>query len=195
MLLFVLQHSVMASECWKNMLNKLNIVTCQRAIYIISTCFLIQIFMAYLEPVHLEPLWYVSTNKDTLIWLAFFLVHLVAWLLLYATCIIMDFPEMVGIRQVYYQYLDCGPPLIMKSAATRRLYSHMRHGGTSCMMIILWVHPLMTSTRMIVASILTLYLLCGFSVSEHDYIYLREQIARKHITFRLHRTKSIELLQ
>ena len=56
--------------------------------------------MAYLEPVHLEPLWYVSTNKDTLIWLAFFLVHLVAWLLLYATCIIMDFPEMVGIRQV-----------------------------------------------------------------------------------------------
>lgn len=101
----------------------------------------------------------------------------------------------VMFTQVYYQYLDCGPPLIMKSAATRRLYSHMRHGGTSCMMIILWVHPLMTSTRMIVASILTLYLLCGFSVSEHDYIYLREQIARKHITFRLHRTKSIELLQ
>jgi len=41
--LFAIQHSAMASDTWKNLLNKLGLLVPERSIYIISTCLTIQV--------------------------------------------------------------------------------------------------------------------------------------------------------
>ena len=49
----------------------------------------------------------------------------------------------------------------------------MRHPGTSCFLVILWLHPLMTWQRFIFAIMFTIYVLLGFSVTEEDYVYTK----------------------
>ncbi len=46
------------------------------------------------------PLWWIDTHDRTILWTLFFLLHLVMWIIIYSSCLTMDFAEMVGLKQV-----------------------------------------------------------------------------------------------
>ena len=46
LLLFVLQHSLMASDCWKSLLSTLHLKVVERPIYVIATAYALQVGMA-----------------------------------------------------------------------------------------------------------------------------------------------------
>ena len=76
--------------------------------------------------------------------------------------------------QVYYYARGWGDPLQSKSRATQTLLSHMRHSGSVCLVVILWVHPVMTLGRLLLALNWTLYLFFGHSITLADYEIIEE---------------------
>ena len=45
LLLFVLQHSLMATDCWKSLLSTLHLKVVERPIYVIATAYALQVGM------------------------------------------------------------------------------------------------------------------------------------------------------
>ena len=76
-----------------------------------------------------------------------------------------------------------------KSLNAQRLYSHMRHPGAWCFLVVLWLHPLMTLGRFVLALMWTMYLLFGHTVDEKDYEYVEVQVTRKR--FEIDRTLEV----
>ncbi len=52
------------------------------------------------RPLPATPLWWINTQNSNALWLFFFLVHIVAWVLIYAATLTMDFAELTGLKQV-----------------------------------------------------------------------------------------------
>ena len=83
-------------------------------------------------------------------------------------------------KQVYYADQGYDTPMAYKSREVRSLYRHMRHAGVWCFLVILWVHPVMTLDRWLLAVAWTIYLLWGFRVTQQDYEYVEKQYYHKH---------------
>lgn len=74
--------------------------------------------------------------------------------------------------QVYFYGVGAKqPPIAYKSDEMQKLYRHMRHPGFSCFMVILWCHPVMTLSRLLLAFLFTMYFLCGHRADEDDYYF------------------------
>lgn len=81
--------------------------------------------------------------------------------------------------QVYYYSIGAEEPLSYKTRGAQNLYLHMRHAGVYCLLVVLWIHPIMTLGRLLLALAWTLYLLFGQKVRQEDHQYLSDQLARK----------------
>lgn len=77
--------------------------------------------------------------------------------------------------------MGCGNAMEYKSAELIRLYRHMRHPGATMLTLILWCHPAMTVTRLVLAIMFTLYLTLAFTVTPDDLAYARLQWQRKQV--------------
>ena len=75
----------------------------------------------------------------------------------------------------YHKGLD--KPLRYVVPGLRVFYSHMRHAGPTCLLILLWVHPIMTADRMLLAVILTIFMTCAHKVTDVDYEFAQTYFA------------------
>ncbi|XP_029441358.1 nurim isoform X2 [Rhinatrema bivittatum] len=182
--MFVLQHSLMASSVVKQWM-----VACfgvlQRSFYIFCTSLTLQMLMRYWQPVKHGPfLWNACTEPwGTWISLICFILHFLAWLVICSIVLIFDYAELMGLKQVYYYCLDLGDPLALKSPRAVRLYSHLRHPVYLEFLLILWAVPCFPLDRLLLAGLLTLYLTCGHGLDQQDYVYLRSQLDKKFLIF------------
>ncbi len=83
------------------------------------------------------------------------------------------------LAQVYYYLQGWEEPMSYKTLEAQRLYSRMHHAGVTCFLVVLWLHPLMTLGRFVLALMWTLYLLFGHTVEVEDYEYVQVQVTRK----------------
>lgn len=184
-LLFVGHHSVMTRRSIKERLNQLSLGMLARSLYVIGTCLTLQILMKYWHPLLCGALWEIDTVNHPFWWWLFVLTHTAAWVVVYGGSVMMDLPEMLGVKQVYYHVQGLPSPLTQKSAYLVRLYSHLRHPSFSALTLILWFHPIMRIDRFLLASGLTLYMLIAFRPDNHDYRYQQEQLERKKVELAL----------
>lgn len=91
----------------------------------------------------------------------------------------MDFAELIGSKKVYYMLFGLGDPMHQKSEELQRLFAHMRHPCFTGLNLILWLHPIMSLDRLLLALGLTIAMLVCFNVDNGDYLYQKEQCARK----------------
>jgi hypothetical protein len=125
-------------------------------------------------------LWYIQTSDRPWLWLFFCIIHALSWLTIYACLLIMDFTEFVGVKQVYYYLVKDGlHPMDEKARPVQSVYRHLRHPGVMCFLVILWVHPVMSLSRLFLALAFSFYLLFGHRVKPDDYTYLRRQFEKK----------------
>ena len=82
--------------------------------------------------------------------------------------------------QVYNFIKDLYPPHLLLPPKLQKLLRNMPHPGGGCFIAVLWLHPAMTFDRMILATVLTAYLCCGYGVTEGDYVYVRQYSASKY---------------
>lgn len=88
-------------------------------------------------------LWNVNVESSQILWWTFVSIHAFAWAVIYGGSLIMDLPELIGVKQVYYDVSNLLPPLDYKSTQLVRFYGHVRHPSFVGLSVILWCTNLM----------------------------------------------------
>lgn len=171
-LLFVFQHSVMATAGWKSFIRSCGCAPLERSIYVIITCLTLDVLMRYYDASLAFTLWGVEMASLFLLGKVICILHAGLWLVIFLSTLGMDFLEFVGLRQV----LDhCFPPLYAPpmEAEKRRARDNMRHSGVACFVVVLWLQPVMSADRFLMSLMFTLYSLFGHHITTSDYNYIK----------------------
>lgn len=178
--LFTIQHSLLAwspvKQAIQSVLGALN-----RTAYCFTTALALQILMRYWQPVSGAPCVWSVRNAPWSIWfpLLCFSLHFLCWAIICSILMIFDYPELLGIKQVYYECLGLGDPLSHKSPRAQRLLSHLRHPVCLELGVVLWLLPALSLDRLLLAGTLSTYLALAHSLDKQDLAYLCAQLKRK----------------
>ncbi|XP_070841291.1 nurim [Chaetodon trifascialis] len=178
--LFTTQHSLLAwspvKQAIQSVLGSLN-----RTAYCFTTALALQILMRYWQPVTDAPCLWSVRHAPWSIWfpLLCFSLHFLCWAIIFSILLIFDYPELLGIKQVYYECLGLGDPLSHKSPRAQRLLSHLRHPVCLELVVVLWLLPALSLDRLLLAGTLSAYLALAHSLDKQDLAYLRIQLKSK----------------
>lgn len=178
--LFILQHSLLAwppvKQACQSVLGTLN-----RTAYCFTTALALQILMRYWQPVVSAPCLWAVRHTPWSIWfpLLCFTLHFLCWAIICSILMIYDYPELMGIKQVYYECLGLGDPLSHKSPRAQRLLLHFRHPVCLEFAVVLWLLPALSLDRLLLAGTLSTYLALGHSLDKQDLAYLCVQLNSK----------------
>ncbi|XP_066276316.1 uncharacterized protein [Branchiostoma lanceolatum] len=185
LLLFPLQHLIMTSWLFKRLLSAVRLDVVERSLYVASTGLVLQVAIDNWKAVgESDPFWDFPVNTSQFLWLVFTLVHIFGWLSISGSAVILDYPEMMGVKQAYYYALGLDDPLSIKSESVRQFYSNNRLPIFTGVMMVLWLIPCMTLDRLVLAAFWTLYLLLWQSLSVTDYVYMCIMLDRKREALR-----------
>ncbi|XP_010733651.2 nurim [Larimichthys crocea] len=171
--LFVTQHSLLAwspiKQALQSVLGALN-----RTVYCFTTALALQILMRYWQPVTDAPCLWSVRNAPWSIWfpLLCFSLHFLCWTIICSILLIFDYPELMGVKQVYYECLGLGDPLSHKSPCAQRFLSHFRHPVCLELGVVLWLLPALSLDRLLLAGTLSTYLALAHSLDKQDLAYL-----------------------
>lgn len=184
--LFTVQHSLLAwapvKQACQSVLGVLN-----RAMYCSTTALALQILMHYWQPVTDAPCLWSVRNAPWNTWfpLLCFTLHFLCWSIICSILLIFDYPELLGIKQVYYECLGLGDPLALKSPRAQRLFAHPRHPVCVELAVVLWLLPALPLDRLLLAGSLSAYLALAHSLDTQDCAYLSVQLHSKLRLFSL----------
>ncbi|MFY0627690.1 MAG: hypothetical protein JXR07_15440 [Reichenbachiella sp.] len=164
-LLFALQHSVMARPKFKASWTKIVPEPIERSTYVLFTFIALSSLMYFWEPMGGE-IWKISDSSPffILIYGMFFL----GWtILLLATFLINHF-DLFGLRQVYLNLIKKPyTPLVFKE---RAFYKSIRHPIYSGIMMGMWFTPHMTVSHFFLAGLWTAYIFYAIGLEEKDLL-------------------------
>ncbi|RVE67116.1 hypothetical protein OJAV_G00114810 [Oryzias javanicus] len=176
--LFVTQHSLLAwspvKQALQSVLGPLN-----RTAYCFTTALALQALMRLWQPVTGAPCLWSVRHPPWSVWfpLLCFTLHFLCWAIICSILMIFDYPELLGIKQVYYDCLSLGDPLSHKPSRARRLLSHYRHPVCVELAVVLWLLPALSLDRLLLAGTLSAYLAAAHSLDRQDLAYVCGQIS------------------
>ncbi|PSN33492.1 Nurim [Blattella germanica] len=172
------QHSAMAKPLFKRAVYSSGFQVIERSIYVIMTSVVLQCVMTFWQPISWIKIWDIDSS-GTLFWTLYTAVHCFAWCVIYIGTLMMDIPEMLGVKQVYYNLRGLPDPMTFKSKELQRFYLHMRHPSFTGFCLLLWFYPVMSLDRLLLAGLWTLYMMVAWNVDHFDYLYQSQQLKRK----------------
>jgi protein-S-isoprenylcysteine O-methyltransferase Ste14 len=165
LLLFAIQHSVMARPAFKRWWTRVIPEPAERSSYLLfSSLALIALFW-YWQPLGGE-VWNVTAPTA-----AGFLygVYVCGWLLLFYTTFLLNHFDLFGLRQVWLNL--AGKPFTALPFRTPWLYRQVRHPLYVGWLMIFWATPTMTLTHLLFAVTTTAYILVAVRFEERDLIH------------------------
>lgn len=178
LLLFVLQHSFMPLINVEDWLRQFNMAAYSRAFYVITTCITLQVMYYFWCPLDSYYIWNF-TDGSTLSYVVIVTVHVICWFSIGCSLFTVDHLELIGAKQLYYQYLGTTDPLSFKAWENHELLRHMRHPVFLSPLLILWAIPRMTYDRILVGVMLPVYLIWGSRLDSEDVLYVNNMYQRK----------------
>ncbi|XP_008329434.2 nurim [Cynoglossus semilaevis] len=178
--LFIVQHSLLAWSPVKKVLQSA-LGSLNRTFYCFTTALALQILMRCWQPVTSAPCLWSVRHAPWSVWfpLLCFTLHFLCWAIICSILLIFDYPELLGIKQVYYEFLGLGEPVSYKSAPAQRFLSHLRHPVCLELAVVLWFLPALSLDRLLLAGSLSTYLAVAHSLDKQDLAYLCVQIKSK----------------
>ncbi len=173
--LFGMQHSVMARPKFKEYLTRLVPEPLERSTYILVASLMTILLMWQWRPMP-NVIWQVQ--NETLATLLYAIAVGGFLLVVFVTFLINHF-DLFGLRQVVLYYLD--QPYTPVQFKTPLLYKLVRHPMQSGVLIGIWVTPLMTAGHLLYAVTLTTYILIGLYYEERDLI---QQFGERYYHYR-----------
>ena len=162
--LFGLQHSVMARPRFKRWLTQHLPSAAERATYLLGTALVVFALCLFWQP-QTGIIWQF---KDGMLHQGLLAVGLGGWLLvLYATFLINHF-DLFGLRQVWLHFR--GKDYIHLPFQIKALYRFIRHPIMTGVFIGVWVTPVMTVGHLVLAMGMSVYILIGVYHEEKDLI-------------------------
>ncbi|XP_045174749.1 nurim-like isoform X1 [Mercenaria mercenaria] len=172
--LFMAQHSGLASTTYRKKLDDWGLTPIARSVYVLSSALMLQLLMYLWEPITEVHFWVIDISDSPLLAFFFTVLHVVLWIIFFIQVLIYEPLHLIGLKQVYHHIKNLQTPQSYLHPRLRLLLTQMPHSGAGCFIAILWLQPYMTFDRMILATVFTAYLCCSFTLSEKDYQFVKK---------------------
>jgi protein-S-isoprenylcysteine O-methyltransferase Ste14 len=160
LLIFAVQHSVMARAAVKRRLARLVPAPVERSTYVLATGLALGLLFWQWQPVP-AVVWRLGTPWAGVLWA----IYGLGWLIAVSATFMVDHLDFLGIRQAGWR----GPrPYQSPPFRERWLYAWIRHPMMLGLLIAFWVTPRMTVGHLFFAAAGTGYIAVGLRFEERD---------------------------
>ncbi len=161
LLVFALQHSVMARPWFKRRWARIVPAHAERASYVLATNLALLLLFWLWRPIG-GTLWSLSGPAAGALWAA----YAAGWALAVGSTFIISHSDLFGLRQAWHhaRHLTYSEPPFTE----RSLYRRVRHPLMVGFLVIFWSAPTMTVGHLLFAAASTGYILVGIAFEERD---------------------------
>lgn len=163
-LLFGLQHSIMARPAFKRWWTKFVPPPIERSTYVLASCVVTVLLIAFWQPITIV-LWDVPAGPGRV---ALWGLFVAGWLLVPLVTLMIQHFDLFGLRQVWLHWR--GEEITPLQFRTPWLYAWVRHPLYIGWAIAFWATPTMTLGHLLFAIGLTAYMLIAVQFEERDLI-------------------------
>ena len=161
LLLFALQHSVMARSGFKHRAARWIPPHVERSTYVLATSLVLLLLFWQWQPVG-TPIWDLHGVAAGPIWA----LYALGWLIAIGSTFMVDHLDVFGLRRAYrHARSRRHPPAAFQE---RWLYAWVRHPLMLGLLVVFWATPRMTAGHLLFATAATGYILVGVQFEEHD---------------------------
>ncbi len=165
LLVFGLQHSVMARSGFKSWWTRLVPATVERSTYLVATCAALALLCWLWVPIREPIVWRVEGDVGVaLLWGLFGL----GWVVVLVSTYLLDHFELFGLRQVFAGWR--GQTIAPSEFRTPLFYRYVRHPLYAGFLLSFWCVPVMTAGHLLFTLGLTAYVLIGIAFEERDLV-------------------------
>ncbi|MFY9142709.1 methyltransferase family protein [Sulfuricurvum sp.] len=163
-LLFGLQHSIMARPSFKRYLTQIIPQASERSTYVLFSGLALGLICLYWQPLN-GYLWQVENETGKALLTA---GYLFGWLFsLFSTFIINHF-ELFGLQQIYLNFINKPEPAV--TFQEKLFYRLVRHPIQLGVLIGIWLTPSMSYSHMMLSVTLSIYIFIGLWLEEKDLL-------------------------
>ena len=165
LLLFGLQHSLMARPWFKQLWTRVVPKELERSVYVLIASAVLALLMWQWRPIPTPVLWHADAAWSVA--LAWSVMSVGVLVLLWATFLIDHF-ELFGLRQGWHAFLEReirGPAFV-----TPYLYRIVRHPLYVGWLLIFWGAPTMTAGHLLFSTGMSVYILIALRYEERDLV-------------------------
>lgn len=175
LLLFGLQHSIMARPAFKQWWTRRIVPAAERSTYVLGAGVTLSLLVWLWQPVE-GLVWSVSQPE----WrMALWGLFIFGWLYLLAATYVTNHYDLFGLRQAWL-YLR-GKPYTPVPFVRRWMYRYSRHPMMAGILLGIWATPQMSASHLVLAMGFTLYIAIGVAFEERE---LLEQFGDKYLYYR-----------
>jgi methanethiol S-methyltransferase len=163
LLLFAVQHTVMARPWFKRRWTRIVPQPAERSTFVLAACLVLALLFWQWRPIG-GMAWSLSGPGAAVLWAG----YAAAWAVAVSSTFLISHFDLFGLRQacLHARRVPYSPP----SFTERGLYRHIRHPLMAAFVVIFWAAPVMTGGHVLFATAATGYTLAGVAFEEHDLI-------------------------
>ena len=164
LVLFAVQHTVMARPWFKRRWTRLVPGPAERASFVLAASLVLALLFWLWRPVG-GTVWHLPGPGTDALWA----VYAAGWALAVSSTFLISHFDMFGLRQAWLHARRARyrPPPFTE----RGLYGRIRHPLMAGFVVIFWSAPAMTAGHLLFAATATGYILAGIACEEHDLIH------------------------
>ena len=162
--LFGIQHSLMARLWFKKWWTKYIPEPVERSTYVLFTCLILMVLFYFWQPTD-GYIWVIKNGYLRGLMLALFAL---GWLIMLISSFIINHFDLFGLRQVYLYFQ--GKTYTPLRFRINQFYNFIRHPLYLGFLLAFWSAPSMSTTRLLFAIGMTIYVFLGIRWEEKDLL-------------------------
>jgi len=164
LLLFALQHSIMARPAFKKWWTGIIPQTLERSTYVLLASLCLVLMMWQWQPIG-GIIW---STQDEVIKSVLLIIYLTGWVIVFVSTFLINHFDLFGLRQVWLYYT--GKRYTQLPFRSPLFYRIVRHPLYVGFIIAFWSTPVMTATHLLFAVLTTGYILTAIQFEERDLV-------------------------
>ena len=164
MVIFALQHSVMARLTFKDRWIKIIPAASERSTYLLLSGIIMALICLYWQPIS-GVVWQVENQTARVVLIS---AYIIGWTIPVLASFMINHFELFGLQQVYFNFINKPEPA--PHFTEKSFYKIVRHPIQFGTLIGIWSTPTMTATHLMLSLSLTAYVLVSLRYEERDLV-------------------------